>query len=328
MNKTLVLSLLLPMSALAKPVLTVSTYDAFAADWGPAPAIEAAFEAQCECDLRFVTGESSIGLLRKIQLEGDSTDTDIVLGLDTNTMELARATGLFATHDWPMQRLSLPLPLPWTDATFVPFDYSIFAFVYQSDRLTQVPSSLESLRNLPADVKLVIQDPRSSTPGLGLLLWVKSVYGDRAGEFWADVADSILTVTPGWSEAYNLFLQGEADMVLSYTTSPAYHRIAESDERFAWAAFEEGHQGQIEVAAALASSDQPQLAAEFLSFILSDAFQSAIPTGNWAYPVIDMALPDNFEVQPRPAPFRLADPKRVEAQREAVIAEFLSAIGQ
>ncbi|MGB0957799.1 MAG: thiamine ABC transporter substrate binding subunit [Litorivicinus sp.] len=326
MKKTLAMSLMLPLAAIAKPVLTVSTYDAFAADWGPAPAIEKAFEAQCDCDLQFVTGESSIGLLRKVQLEGDSTDTDIILGLDTNTMELARETGLFATHDWPQN--ALELPVEWSESTFVPFDYSIFAFVYQKDRLATPPTSLEALRSLPEDVKFVIQDPRSSTPGLGLVLWVKSVYGDDAAQFWADAADSILTVTPGWSEAYNLFLQGEADMALSYTTSPAYHRIAEGDDRFAWAPFAEGHQGQIEVAAALKSSDQPALAAQFLNFIVSPGFQDAIPTGNWAYPVIAMDMPENFDVQPRPEPFRLADPKRVEAEREAVIAEFLSAIGQ
>jgi ABC-type thiamine transport system substrate-binding protein len=29
-----------------------------------------------------------------------------------------------------------------------------------------------------------------------------------------------VTVTKGWSEAYGMFLDGEADMVLSYTTSP------------------------------------------------------------------------------------------------------------
>ena len=45
-----------------------------------------------------------------------------------------------------------------------------------------------------------------------------------------------------------LFLRGEADMVLSYTTSPAYHLIAENDSRFASAQFDRGHYMQIEVA--------------------------------------------------------------------------------
>jgi ABC-type thiamine transport system substrate-binding protein len=48
-----------------------------------------------------------------------------------------------------------------------------------------------------SDVSIVIQDPRSSTPGLGLVMWVQAAYGDRAGEIWAALADNIVTVTPG-----------------------------------------------------------------------------------------------------------------------------------
>ena len=32
--------------------------------------------------------------------------------------------------------------------------------------------------------KIVIQDPRTSTPGLGLLTWMKAIYGDDAGLDW------------------------------------------------------------------------------------------------------------------------------------------------
>ncbi|MGB0965654.1 MAG: thiamine ABC transporter substrate binding subunit [Litorivicinus sp.] len=325
--KKLSLSLmtLLSSSVMASQELTVYTYDAFAADWGPAPAIEQAFEAVCDCDLKFVAADSSLALLRKVQLEGDSTPADVILGLDTNSMELARSTGLFATPQWDPSVLSLPVE--WSETQFVPFDYSIFAMVYQKDRLPNPPASLEALRSLPEDVKFVIQDPRSSTPGLGFVLWVKSVYGDQAVDFWRDIQDSVLTVTAGWSEAYNLFLEGEAEMVLSYTTSPAYHRIAENDDRFAWASFAEGHQGQIEIAGRLKSSNQPELADRFMQFITTEGFQSAIPTGNWAYPVIDLPLPEGFEAQARPQPFRLADPVAVEAVRKQAVDEFFSVFG-
>jgi thiamine transport system substrate-binding protein len=43
-------------------------------------------------------------------------------------------------------------------------------------------------------------------------------------------------------------------MVLSYTTSPAYHLIAEEDPTKAAAAFAEGHYMQIEVAASWKAS--------------------------------------------------------------------------
>ena len=83
----------MPLAAMSAD-LTVYTYDAFAADWGPAPTIETAFEAQCGCDIEFVGADSSLALLRKVQLEGPSSPADIILGLDTNSMEMARETNL------------------------------------------------------------------------------------------------------------------------------------------------------------------------------------------------------------------------------------------
>ena len=50
------------------------------------------------------------------------------------------------------------------------------------------------------DEKIAIEDARTSTPGLGLLLWFQAVYGDEAPEKWAAFSDRILTVTPGWSD--------------------------------------------------------------------------------------------------------------------------------
>ena len=45
------------------PVLTVLTYDSFTSEWGPGPAIEQAFEAECGCDLRFTAAGDGAALL-------------------------------------------------------------------------------------------------------------------------------------------------------------------------------------------------------------------------------------------------------------------------
>ena len=50
------------------PVLTVYTYDSFVSDWGPGPAIEAAFEETCGCDLQFVGAGDGAALLARIKL--------------------------------------------------------------------------------------------------------------------------------------------------------------------------------------------------------------------------------------------------------------------
>ncbi|MFC1681719.1 thiamine ABC transporter substrate binding subunit [Pseudomonadota bacterium] len=310
-----------------KPKLTVYTYDAFAADWGPGPRVKEAFEAGCDCVLEFVAMDSSIGILRKIQLEGESTTADIALGLDTNLISIAGSTGLFAPSGSSADNLDLPVE--WDDPVFVPFDYGYFAFVFNKEVVRQAPDSFEALAAMPDDFKIIIQDPRSSTPGLGLLLWIKAAYGDQATAMWERLAPKILTVTKGWSEAYGLFLKGEAEMVLSYTTSPAYHLIAEDDDRFDSAAFTEGHYLQIEVAAMLQSSPRKELAQEFMAFISTDAFQRVIPTTNWMFPAAKTAtpLPERFAAIRHPEKSLLMESAEVEQNRRQWVAEWLSTIG-
>ncbi len=309
-------------AAAETPVLTVLTYDSFVSEWGPGPIVEKAFEATCACDLRFVAGGDGAALLARLQLEGAASEADVVLGLDTSLTAAAAATGLFAPHG---QAAAAALPLTYDDPLFLPYDWGWFAFVLDKTKTPNPPKSFEELA--ASDLKIVIQDPRSSTPGLGLLLWVKAAYGDRAGQVWADLADNIVTVTPGWTEAYGLFLAGEADMVLSYTTSPAYHRIAEQDDSKDWAPFAEGHYLQIEVTGVLAATDQPDLAKAFLAFTQDPAFQAAIPTTNWMYPAAAIPLPDGFETA-RPDKSLLMTAEEAQAARDPALAEWQAALAQ
>ncbi len=305
------------------PELTVYTYDSFVSEFGPGPKIEQAFEAQCDCDLKFVGAGDGAALLARLKLEGARTKADVVLGLDTSLIGTARDSGLFAPSN---VSADYALPVAWDDPVFVPYDWGLFAFVHEVG--LDAPASFRELAE--SDLKIVIQDPRSSTPGLGLLLWVKAAYGDEAPEIWSGLADNIVTVTKGWSESYGLFLNGEADMVLSYTTSPAYHRIAEGDDSKTAAIFEEGHYAQIEVAAKLAGSDQPELATQFLEFIGSDAFQSAVMTGNWMYPAImpEGGLPDGFDTPLAAEQVLLLPSDQAAEVRDAALDEWLTALSR
>lgn len=304
--------------------LTVYTYSSFASDWGPGPAIEKAFEAQCGCDLNYVALDDGVSILNRLRLEGSSTQADVVLGLDNNLMSEAKKSGLLANHGADLS--SVVLPNGWSDEVFVPFDYGYFAFVYNKEKVKNPPKSLKELVEQRDDLKVIYQDPRTSTPGQGLLLWMKSVYGDDSSAAWQQLSKKTVTVTKGWSEAYSMFLEGESDLVLSYTTSPAYHIIAEQDQRFAAADFAEGHYTQVEVAAKVAGSSNQKLADEFMQFIVSDSFQSNIPTGNWMYPVVDSNLPAGFESLTIPAKALSFSPDEVANNRKAWIREWQSAL--
>ncbi|MDC0136821.1 thiamine ABC transporter substrate binding subunit [Sulfitobacter sp.] len=305
------------------PKLVVYTYDSFVSDWGPGHAIEKAFEETCACDLNLVGIGDGAALLARLKLEGARSDADVVMGLDTSLIAAAKETGLFAET---VVEADYDLPIEWNDRVFAAYDWGYFAFVHNKD--LEVPTNFVDLG--AGDLKIVIQDPRSSTPGLGLLMWVKAAYGDDAPAIWAALSDNVVTVTKGWSEAYGLFLEGEADMVLSYTTSPAYHLIAEEDNSKAAAAFDEGHYMQIEVVGKLAGSDQPELADQFLNFMVSEAAQNILPTTNWMYPAVTPAagLPAGFETLMVPEKALLTPSDEVPAVREEALAEWLKALSQ
>jgi thiamine transport system substrate-binding protein len=307
------------------PVLKVLTYDSFVSEWGPGPDIEKRFEQSCACDLEFITAGDGAAVLTRLRLEGANTDVDVVVGLDTNLMDAALQTGLFANHDQTRQNT---LPVAFDDPIFVPFDWGWFAFVFDKTKLANPPKSFVELA--ASDLKIVIQDPRSSTPGLGLLMWVKTAYGQDAAKIWADLADNIVTVTPGWSEAYGMFLAGEADLVLSYTTSPAYHLIAEQDDTKAAALFEEGHYLQIEVAAKVASTDQAALANAFLAELTSEQSQTTLITTNWMYPAVLPAagLPAGFETLIQPEKSLLLSPADAALQRTEALAEWQTSLSK
>lgn len=310
----------------ADKTLTIYTYESFITEWGPGAKVAAAFEETCACKVEWVGVADGVELLTRLKLEGEGTRADIVLGLDTNLIAEAKATGLFVPHQLTPKNLSVPGG--FSDDTFLPYDYGHFAVVYDTETLKNPPKSLKELVEGDPDEKIVIEDPRTSTPGLGLLLWVRSVYGDKADEAWTKLKDRVLTVTPGWSEAYGLFTKGEAPMVLSYTTSPAYHMVAEGTERYQAAAFSEGHYVQIEVAGMTRVADDPELARKFLSFMTGPQFQSIIPETNWMMPAAATGsqLPAAFDRLVKPEHTFLFTADEVAANRRAWIDEWLSAM--
>lgn len=316
------------LPAAAQDKLTVYTYESFTSEWGPGPIVEKAFEAECACNLSFVAVADGVALLNRLRLEGDGSAADIVLGLDNSLVHEARETGLFSPHGIALDNVEVPGG--WRDDVFVPFDYGYFAVIYNSDTVQDPPRSMKELVEGDASVKIAIQDPRSSTPGLGLLLWVKAIYAEKAGEAWAKLRRRVLTVTPGWSESYGLFTSGEAPMVLSYTTSPAYHRIAEDEQRYKAAEFAEGHYLQVEVAGMTARGAGNPLARRFLEFMTGPGFQDAIPQTNWMFPAGRTSEPLHpvFREMIRPEE-PLEIPSDVVAEnRKAWVDEWLAAMSR
>ncbi len=310
--------------ALAQPELTVYTYSSFVSDYGPGAQLTELFEAQCDCKLNWVSLEDGVSVLNRLRLEGERTQADLVLGFDNNLLAEARATGLLRPHGLDLDALTVPGN--WSaELDVVPFDYGYFAFIYDQERLSNPPSSMAEL--LASDLQVIYQDPRSSTPGLGLLLWMKSIYGDQAEQAWQQMAARTLTVSSSWWDGYALYTEAkEGDLVLSYSTSPAYHQVVEGTDQYQALHFAEGHFMQVELAAITTASKQPELAAQFLQMLISPEAQAVIPVTNWMLPVVAGAeLPEAFDQLIQPEIVHQLDPELVQQNRAAWVREWLTA---
>ena len=290
-----VIAVALPAKAQQKK-LVIYTYDSFSVDGGLGSALKPIYEERCKCEIEYRSFEDAGAIINTMRIERTQSEADLVVGIDNNMSALAKE--FFIPHGLGGEYSKLfDMPIKWVDATFVPFDYGWFAFVYNKKKIPFAPNSFPKLIN--SDLRLIIQDPRTSSPGLGLLLWIKKIYGDKAGEVWEKLFSQVVTVTAGWSQAYGLFLNGEADMVLSYNTSPIYHALQENNNDYRATIFEEGALLQVEVAAIAKTSKQPELARDFLRFLVSPRAQRLVATTNWMFPVLGEAQqvkkPDEFE---------------------------------
>lgn len=297
-------ALLLSGAALAQEQLVVYTYDSFVS-WGPAEDIEAGFEAlHPGVDVVFVAPGSSGDALARlaIELETGGTEADVFLGISDTQLPGALKAGLFQPYD-PDRLANLQL-VP-ADLRFdasghiVPVDVGYITLVYDSERLdpSEAPRSLEELTDPRFRGQIIMIDPRTSSVGHAFLMWTIAKYGDPGFvQYWERLSPNLLTITGGWSEAYNYFTSGEAPIVISYSTDTAYSVTDSGTDRIRVATPEGEGYRQIEGAGIVRGSDQVDLAHAFLDYILSAEVQELIPPTNWMFPVNqEAAVPYNWE---------------------------------
>ena len=209
----------------------------------------------------------------------------------------------------------LRLPIKWENHTFLPFDYAQYAFIYDKNKLANPPKSLKELVERQ-DLKVLYQDPRTSSIGRGLLLWMNAVYPEAdVANAWKTLSKHTVTVTKGWTESYGAFLKGEGDVVLSVNTSPIYHILSEHKDNYVATEFAEGSVLQVEVAAKVANRNNA-CADEFLGFLLSPQTQSDIAKNNVMLPVVETNIESHIDaLNSRAKSMRILDTTTVTSEQ-------------
>ncbi len=304
--------------------LVVYCYDSFASEWGPGPVVIPAFEKKYGIKVRLQSGGNSGQLLSRAILEKDNPEADIVIGIDNNMLSRALASGVFEKYS-PENIGNIPDELLFDPSNHLtPFDYGYFSIIYDSEILKNPPKNLEDLTKKEYKNSLILMDPRTSSPGLGFLLWTIKIYKDKFPDYWRRLKPSILTITDGWSSGYGLFTSGEAPMVLSYTTSPAYHLECDKTKRYKAILFENGNYMQIEGAGILKNAPNMANAKKFIDFMIDIDFQKEIPLKNWMFPVNrEVSLPDSFSAALKPEKGLLTNPGEIYKNREEWIKSWL-----
>lgn len=275
---------------LAKDSLTVYSYNSFAGTWGPAKELKEEFEKTCACEVNFIGVGDGVSALNRLKLEGNKSKADVILGLDGDLLEVARAANLVQNHQVEKPKLSTEF---WSE-DFIPYDHGYLAFIYDETKTKDLPKTLKDFIKNAGKNSIIYQDPRTSILGKSLLLWINKLYPDEAEEFYKALDENTLTITKSWTEAYSLFKKGESDFVLSYSTSPAVH-LQDGITKYKALIFDDGNYEEIETAAITKNAKNLKLANEFLTFLLSEPAQKIIMKKNIMYPSIEMELPKEFQ---------------------------------
>ena len=296
MSKTrLILTALsaLSTSAFAAQSVNVYTEEFFGADWGPGLEIKNVFEkANPQCQIHYTVFEQSSTLLNRLRLEKNKTQADLALGLHGQQLESAEKTGLFEKIEFDFNQLDLPES--WKNPYFIPYEFGQFAFIYDKTKLANPPKSLHELVERQ-DLRIIYQDPRTSSMGRGLIAWMNLVFDEnQIQQAWAKLAKHTVTVGKGWTETYGAFLKGEADLVFSHNTSPIYHLLQEQKDQYAATQFTEGAVYQYTTVAKIAGKNNA-CADRFLQFIFTPEAQRIITPKNVMLSTISAQIEPHFD---------------------------------
>jgi len=266
--------------------LTIYTYSSFASSWGPGPDLKTLFKNKTGIDVDFVdVGEAGI-IVQRVLLEKENPKADIVLGLDQFQLastpedlflELPKLDAKF-DESAPISKIQ--------KGPFVAYNWAPMTFIFRNTDKNILPKKLEDFASDKFKNKIILLDPRTSSPGFIFFNWVVQKYGEeKAKEFFEKLKKNVYTITPSWSAGYGLFKKKQADYVFSYLTSPAYHWIEEKDFSYEPLYLEESLPYHIEYISALKSSKNLESTQEFIKFLVSPEAQEIIMNKNYMLPV-------------------------------------------
>lgn len=315
------------VASLAGTTLTMVAYDSFFVSDG----IFDSFEAETGITVEILTSADTGTMVSEAVLTAGDPVADVMWGIDNTFLCRGLENDIFTPYSSGLlDAVDDSLELDQHNRV-TPVDFSDLCVNYWTDALDgPPPTTIADLAEEAYASSFVTENPETSAPGMGFLLSTIAAFGDGGWQdYWTQLANNGVAVTPGWSEAYyGEFIAGGGDraIVMSYASSPVAELLfadppvdVPPTEALLDSCFR-----SIEFAGILAGTEHPEASALLIDFLLSPTFQEDIPLNMFIFPAnTDAALPPEF-VEWAPlsdAPFTLA-PDVIEANRDAWTEEW------
>ena len=253
------------------------------------------------CKVNITKFPTALSMLDKAISEKDSTDIDLLFGIDNTLLFKAEQESIFIQYE------SNNLQYIHEDFIFDkgfrinPVCYSNIAFNYNSYVISDPPITFGEMQDGKFKDQIIIMDPRTSSIGRAMLFWSVAAFGRNGyGHFWRSIKDNVFSIYESQNDAYNAYLAGEAPMILGVETTPIYHLQHDNTDKYKSTIPQEGGFKFIVGVGILESTQNEYLADKFVDFLLSKDFQEMITEEMWMKPVNrKVKLPVDYEILPK-----------------------------
>jgi thiamine transport system substrate-binding protein len=297
------------------------------------------FEDQSGYDLVVKASGDAGALTNRLVLTRDDPTGDAVFGIDNTFGSRAIDEGVLAPYAAKLPDGAQDYALAADDDhDLTPVDTGNVCVnvddTWFADHDVPEPTTLEDLTKPAYQNLFVLPGATTSSPGLAFLLTTIAAFGDEGWQdYWTRLMANGAELTQGWSDAYEVdFTQGggggDRPIVLSYDSSPAF--TTDGKGGTTTSALLDTCFRQVEYAGVLAGAKNPDGAKALVDFMLTRAFQEALPEAMYVFPV-DAGAPlpaewARFAKQPD-QPFTV-DPAAIAEHRDEWLTEWSDLISR
>ena len=303
-------------TAPAPTEVVLVAYDAFTPEEG----IFDDFTKNTGVTVKVVTAGDTGTMVSKAILTAGTPEGDVMWGIDNTFLSRAQKANVLTNYT----------PVDEGDIC-VNYDKNWFA-----SRNIPLPRSFEDLAKPTYKNLLVVQDPTTSSPGLGFLLGTIAHFGEEKWEdYWASLTKNNVKVVSDWTSAYTVEFSGSSGkgkypLVVSYGSSPPAEVLysATPIDEPPTGVIEDTCFRQTEYVGVLRGTKNKEIAQKLVDYLLDTKFQESMPLTLFVFPVNPNAqLPKLFtDFAVRPATPLTLPPSDIEKNRDTWIDAWRSLV--